>query len=192
MEWIRTHQLSPGRARSRYVAYTALWFLLSLMLGTLIALAEYCAWLPCCVLLWFELPVTSHATILDIIGLALSQTIYIPLLFLAGLSNTTYYYTSRVLYLIFWFLHGVDIWKYLLALHQDLWRYGLSVIPMAAVFLCTGGLVLRVHLIATAGVRRNSSHYGMYPAAYFANMLQCWGGILILQMAFYGLYIRFS
>ena len=192
MQPINARRVSSKQARNHFAVDALLWFFLALMLGSLVALAEFRAWLPCRILLWFDAPSASRTAIVSLIGLSLSQTIYVPLLFAAGLHSTSYYYTSRVISFGFWFWHGVDVWKYLLALREESWQRYLSVIPMIAVMLCMGWLMLRVHLIAAAGVAEKSAHYGKRPSAYFTDLLQYWGGTLMLQMAFYGLFIRFS
>lgn len=191
MEWLREQCISAKRARIGFAAENAVWFTLSLMIGTLISLAEYHTWLPCRVLLWFELP-GAEQTIFDCIGLSLSQTIYVPLLFLAGLHRTTYYYTSRVIGFFFWFWHGVDIWRFELALRLSQRSGWLFPILIIGWLFCLYRLMMRIHFIATAGVTMDSARCGMHLRPYLVALLQCWGGILMLQMIFYGFYILIS
>ncbi|MBE6660595.1 MAG: hypothetical protein E7605_04245 [Ruminococcaceae bacterium] len=191
MEWLRERCISAKRARNSFAAETVVWFTLALMIGTLAALAEYRLWLPCRVLRWFELP-GAEQTIFDCIGLLLSQTIFVPLLFLAGLHRTTYYYTSRVVAFLFWFWHGVDVWKYILAVRLSLQSGWLFLFLIACWLFCLYRLMIRIHFIATAGVTMGSSRCGMRPRSYLTAIFQGWGGILILQILFYGLYIMVS
>ena len=191
MEWLRERCLSAKRARNSFAAENVIWFTLALMIGTLIAIAEYRLWLPCRVLSCFTLP-GAKQTIIDCIGLSLSQTIYIPLLFLAGLHRTSYYYVSRVVAFAFWFWHGVDVWRFILAARLSSQSAWLFLILIVFWLLCLYRLMIRIHFIATAGVTMDPARCGMRPRSYLAAVFQYWGGILMLQILFYGLYIIVS
>ncbi len=186
MEWLRERCISAKWARNSFAAETVVWFTLALMIGTLVALAEYRLWLPCRVLRWFELP-GAEQTIFDCIGLLLSQTIFVPLLFLAGLHRTTYYYTSRVIGFSFWFWHGVDVWRFILAARLSARSGWLFLILIACWLFCLYRLMIRIYFIAAAGIAMEPSHCGIRPLAYLIAIFQYWGGILMLQMLFYRL-----
>lgn len=176
--------------RRKFAAYTMLRFTLALALGALIALLEHCAWLPCRLSSWINISPPKHSFLMSVTGPLLLQTLPIPLLGLAGIYRMGYPYTSRILYSLFWLLHGVDVWRFLLSASQNDWHLW-PIILMILIVTTMGLVMLGVHSVATEGVCCQASSHspGARPISYFLLFVRLWGAILILQLAFNLLYL---
>ena len=181
----------PDASRLRFLAFTALRFAAGLALGALIALGEYCAWLPCHVSDWIVLSSFQGSLRLSMAGPMLLQTLAAPLMSLAGLYAMAYPYTSRIIYTAFWTLHGIDVWNFLLLLSQKEFRPWLTVFPMALIVVSMGFIMLRLHTLATSGIsdRSSSAAHGIPPTAYFVVSIRYWGALLILQLIYNLIYL---
>ena len=102
-----------------------------------------------------------------------------------------YPYASRILYSLFWLLHGIDMWSFLLALSQNGWRSWFALLLMIVIVAAMACVMLRIHLTATAGItyRASTQALGMPPIAYFLRSVRLWGALLILQLTFDVLYL---
>jgi hypothetical protein len=172
-----------------------LWFALGLSLGTLVALAENCAWLPRRVSLWFALPKDQASPLMSIIGLCISQTFCVPVLFFTGLHHVGYFYISRVILCTFWFLRGIDIWHFLFSLHQNHWQNLLALFPLVVLLIGMGYIILSVHRLATGGILSHhdeAAFHALRPSTYMVKMVQFWGASLLLQALFYICFLWIS
>ena len=188
---VNARACSPDTSRRRFMAFTVLRFAVGFAIGALIALGEYCAWLPCYMSEWIVLSTFRGSLRASMAGPLLLQTLAAPLLSLAGLYAMAYPYTSRIIYTAFWTLHGIDVWNFLLLLSQKEFRPWLTVFPMALIVVSMGFIMLRIHTLATSGVTNQSSFsaHGTPPTAYLVYSIRLWGALLILQFVFDLLYL---
>jgi hypothetical protein len=177
--------------RRKFMAYTVLRFAVAVAIGTLIALLEHRSWLPCHMSQWILISMPKHSFALSIIGPLFTQTLPAPLLAVAGVHRMGYPYASRILYSLFWLLHGIDMWSFLLALSQNGWRSWFALLLMIVIVAAMACVMLRIHLTATAGItyRASTQALGMPPIAYFLRSVRLWGALLILQLTFDVLYL---
>jgi len=187
MATLRKQNGSSLATRRRFVAYTVLRFAVGLAVGALIALGEHCLWLPCHLSSWISLSLPCGCSI---VGPLLLQTLAAPALSLAGLHFISYPYTSRVIYTLFWVLHGVDLWNVLLVLARcGRYAWPFWILPII-LMLAIGYIMLRLHSLATSGVAdRSSFANGTPPTVYVARSIRLWGALLIFQLAFDLLYV---
>lgn len=179
---------TPHAVRRRYLWEWMLWLLLSLAIGATVALAEHCDWLPRRFSGFFALPPRAPVPFM---GALISQTISVPLLFLAGLHEASFYYISRLICLFFCFWRGVDLWRCLFAIKNATGHPHLLVAVLIILILCMMCLLLRAMLIATGGMQREQRLSGHSPSAYLTSLLEFWGAMILAQTAFYLLYCCF-
>jgi hypothetical protein len=176
---------APETVRRRYLWEWMLWLLLGLAIGATVALAEYCRWLPRHFSNFFAFPPREFVPLM---GALISQTISVPLLFLAGLHPASFYYTSRLICLFFCFWRGLDLWKCLFAMKNAPGYSNTLAVMLVMLILCMMCLLLRATLIATGGMRRGRRLPGQSPSAYFTSLFEFWGAMILAQTAFYLLY----
>jgi hypothetical protein len=181
----------PDKVRRKFMAYTVVRFAVATAVGTLIALMEHCSWLPCRLTEWIVISPPGHSLWLSITGPLLMQTLAAPLLSVAGLYRMGYPYAARILYGMFWLLHGVDVWSFLLALSQSGWRPWFALLLMIVIITAMACVMLCIHSTATAGIVYDASvpAIGLSPVAYILRCIRLWGALLILQSAFDVLYL---
>ena len=172
-------------ARRRYLWNWMLWLLVSLSVGAMVALAEYCCWLPRRFSGMFSF---APQTIAASIGLLLAQTAPIPLIFLAGLYQASFYYTSHLLGFSFCFWHGLDIWKYLFVMKHTPKHSPAAVFALALLLLGMMCVIFHTLVVAAEGVRCQGRPRGMSLSAYLTSLFECWGAMMLFQAGFYLIY----
>lgn len=173
------------QARRRYLWHWTLWMVVGLSLGATIALAEFRCWLP---RRYLELFSCSPHSFTALIGLLLARTFPVPLMFLAGLHPSSFFYTSHSIGLYFFFGLGVDLWRYLLIIKQT---PPLSYAAICLLATLTLGMICQMLYavsLATQGIRSKQRPAAFAPAAYFTSLLQCWGAMMLYYVGFYLIY----
>jgi len=176
---------TPYAVRRRYLWEWMLWLFVGLAIGATVALAEYCHWLPGRLSDAFALPPRGF---LPLMGALVSQTACVPLLFLAGLHQASFHYTSRLICLFFCFWHGLDLWKCLFAMKNAPGHSNVLVAVLVVLILCMMCLLLRATLIATGGMGRGGQRPGYSPSAYLTSLFEFWGSMILAQAIFYLIY----
>ena len=173
------------QARRRYLWHWTLWMVVGLSLGATIALAEFRCWLP---FRYLELFSGSPQSFTALLGLLLSRTFPIPLIFILGLHLSSFFYTSHMIGLCVFFYVGVDLWRYLLIINQTAHH---SYAAICLLIVMTLGMIcqmLHAVSIATQGVRNKHRPASLAPTAYITSLLESWGAMMLYYVGFYLTY----
>ncbi len=176
---------APRAVRRRYLWEWMLWLLAGLAIGATIALAEHCHWLPKRFLDAFALPPQGHV---PFVGALILQTIPIPLLFVTGLHQASFYYTSRLICLFFCCCRGLDVWKCLLAIINNPSPSIVLIVVWVALVLGMMCILLCAVLAATGEPRHEQRRFGMRLSGYLTSLFEFWGAMILAQAAFYLIY----
>ena len=174
------------QSKRRYFFETVVWFCSALVLGSLCTLLEHWEWIPR--VIPFPNAITTGVSLLSLCGVLLSSTIIVPVLFFAGLHPLGYHYTSRILLFIFWFFQGADLWRCLFLIFQNGETNILALVLLSLWTFGVGYLLLRVHTIATVGVRCRNDPCGLPSFHYWSKLLETWGALMILRALFFAIY----
>ena len=173
------------QARRRYLWNWTFWLVVCLSLGATIALAEYRCWLPYRYLEFFS---CSPQSFTALIGLLLSRTFPVLLLFLAGLHPSSFFYTSHLIGLYFFFGLGVDLWRCLLFIKQTPHHSCAAICLIVALTLGMICQMLRAVSLATQGIRSKYHPAALAPGAYVTSLLENWGAMMLYYVGFYLIY----
>ena len=176
-------------SRRRYLWDFTLWLVVGLSIGATVALAEYCHWIPKRA---SDLFLLTPSGLSSLLGLLISRSMAVPLLFLAGVHSVSFCYTSRLISLSFCFFYGMDVWKYLLRMKDAQRHSPAAIFFLCVITLCTLCLMLRVVLVSAKGVRFKRHAYGTPVSVYLTSLFEYWGAMMLLQAGFYLIYQCFS
>ena len=175
METIYKETTPRAHSERLYRIHCVLFFAFGLLAGCCAAYAEYKEWLP----KLFSGAVHIESLGSAMLGACLTQTAALPLIFVCGLHRTSYFYTSRMLCVCFWFLQGVAFINICIALNSII----ASVLFLGLLILMSL-MMLRALFVAAQGVALRQRQTGMSFFSYCYHALRLWGALLIVQFSF--------